>query len=215
MNDERMNSAFDGIDDMEGEQLTDGKQTTVIYHDVVQERLLNLYRALNLDDNEITKFVLLVSPIGLIMIFYLFVSSQTSALISFSAFVTSLVFLGVSFVILCEILKKDVGPRSMQEIAEVIREGSEGFFVVQYGTIFKFAGFTSIGLFVMYYMREIPAGSKLNHYFTPFMMAIITSVSFLLGAICSAIAGYAGIWVSVRANLRVAAASKRCYNDAI
>jgi len=37
----------------------------------------------------------------------------------------------------------------------------------------------------------------------------------MLGAVCSAIAGYAGIWVSVRANLRVAAAAKKCYNDAI
>ena len=46
-------------------------------------------------------------------------------------------------------------------------------------------------------------------------MAFITSFSFLLGSISSAIAGYAGIWVSVRANLRVAAASRKCYNDAI
>jgi len=37
----------------------------------------------------------------------------------------------------------------------------------------------------------------------------------MLGAVCSAIAGYAGIWVSVRANLRVAAAARKCYNDAI
>ena len=67
----------------------------------------------------------------------------------------------------------------------------------------------------MYAMRELPANSKLNNFFTPLSMAFITSISFLLGAICSAISGYAGIWVSVRANLRVAAASKRCYNDAI
>ena len=40
-------------------------------------------------------------------------------------------------------------------------------------------------------------------------------VSFLIGANCSALAGYAGIWVSVRANLRVAAASRKCYNDAM
>jgi len=64
-------------------------------------------------------------------------------------------------------------------------------------------------------MREIPASSKLNQFFTPLSMAFITSISFGLGAICSAIAGYAGIWVSVRANLRVAAASRKCYNDAI
>lgn len=46
-------------------------------------------------------------------------------------------------------------------------------------------------------------------------MAFITSFSFLLGANCSALAGYAGIWVSVRANVRVAAAARKCYNDAI
>ena len=67
----------------------------------------------------------------------------------------------------------------------------------------------------MYAFREIPAQSKLNHFFTPLSMAFITSISFLLGAVCSAIAGYSGIWVSVRANLRVAAAAKKCYNDAI
>lgn len=46
-------------------------------------------------------------------------------------------------------------------------------------------------------------------------MALITMVSFLLGSVCSAISGYAGIWVSVRANLRVAAASKKDYNEAM
>ena len=74
---------------------------------------------------------------------------------------------------------------------------------------------TSFGLFVMYAMREIPAQSRLSLYFSPVGMAVITSVSFFLGSICSAIAGYSGIWVSVRANLRVAAASRKCYNDAI
>jgi H+-translocating diphosphatase len=46
-------------------------------------------------------------------------------------------------------------------------------------------------------------------------MALITSISFLLGANCSALSGYAGIWVSVRANVRVAAAARKCYNDAL
>lgn len=67
----------------------------------------------------------------------------------------------------------------------------------------------------MYAFRDIPAQSKLNDYFSSLSMAFITSVSFLLGSVCSAISGYAGIWVSVRANLRVAAASRKCYNDAI
>jgi Na+/H+-translocating membrane pyrophosphatase len=50
-------------------------------------------------------------------------------MISFSAFIISIVFMGISVWMLCEILKKDVGPKSMQDIALTIREGSEGFFV--------------------------------------------------------------------------------------
>lgn len=46
-------------------------------------------------------------------------------------------------------------------------------------------------------------------------MALITSISFLIGANCSALSGYAGIWVSVRANVRVAAAARKCYNEAL
>ena len=73
----------------------------------------------------------------------------------------------------------------------------------------------AIGLFFMYATRDIPASSRLNNYFSSVQMAFITSISFCIGAVCSAVAGWAGIWVSVRANLRVAAASRKCYNDAI
>eukprot|EP00163_Fabomonas_tropica_P009274 TRINITY_DN19076_c0_g1_i1.p1 TRINITY_DN19076_c0_g1~~TRINITY_DN19076_c0_g1_i1.p1 ORF type:complete len:642 (+),score=199.28 TRINITY_DN19076_c0_g1_i1:2-1927(+) len=40
-------------------------------------------------------------------------------------------------------------------------------------------------------------------------MALLTMVSFLVGAFCSAVAGYVGVWISVRANLRVSAAAAR------
>jgi Na+/H+-translocating membrane pyrophosphatase len=177
--------------------------------------LLGYYKSFNLDTNVTLRFSILFSPLLLILLFYLFVSHATSTIISFAAFVFSQVFILVSLWILCDILSKDLGPRSMQDIAYVIREGSEGFFVTQYGTIFKFAGLTSVGLFLMYSVRDIPPQSKLNDFFSPLSMALITSVSFLLGSVCSAISGYAGIWVSVRANLRVAAAARKCYNQAI
>ena len=113
------------------------------------------------------------------------------------------------------ILDKDIGPRSMQEIADTIKEGSEGFFATQYGTIFKLAFAIAIGLFFIYSIRDPVPGSELNHYFSVQSMSIIMAVSFLIGACCSAIAGYAGIWVSVRANIRVAVASRNDYNAAL
>jgi hypothetical protein len=114
--------------DLEGESLT-SKKTTVVYKDPVADMLLSYYRKLYLEDAEMSKFVILVAPFALILFFYMFVSQGVSSIISFSAFIISLVFIGISIWMLCEILKKDVGPRGMQDIAEVIREGSEGFFV--------------------------------------------------------------------------------------
>lgn len=40
-------------------------------------------------------------------------------------------------------------------------------------------------------------------------------MSFAFGALCSAFSGYAGMWVSVRANVRTTSAASRCYNEAI
>lgn len=186
-----------------------------MYPDPIADQLLGIYQSLNLEEYDKLKFAFIGIPFVLITFFYMFVSSSTSSLISFTAWNFSILFIFISLWILCEILNKDVGPKAMQDIAEVIREGSEGFFITQYGTIFKYAFLTSIGLFFLYAFREIPAKSALAEYFSPISMAFMTSLSFLFGSVCSAISGYAGIWVSVRANLRVAAAAKKCYNDAI
>lgn len=69
----------------------------------------------------------------------------------------------------------------------------------------------------MVYMQRSPAtgDSQLHLYLSTVSMAFITSVSFLIGANCSALSGYAGIWVSVRANVRVAAAARKDYNEAL
>jgi len=150
-----------------------------------------------------------------ILLFAIFVSSTASTLVAFVTMVISLSFIVLALNMLGWILDKDIGPRSMQEVAEPIKEGAEGFFKTQYGTIFKLAFATSIGLFCIYAMREPVPSSQLNHYFSTFSMSMIMSIGFLIGACCSAIAGYAGIWVSVRANIRVAAACRNDYNAAL
>jgi len=47
------------------------------------------------------------------------------------------------------------------------------------------------------------------------IMAVFIGLSFLMGAFCSALSGYAGLWVSVRANVWVAAAAWNCYDTSI
>lgn len=45
--------------------------------------------------------------------------------------------------------------------------------------------------------------------------AYITVAAFLLGALCSGMAGYVGMWVSVRANVRVSSAARRSAREAL
>lgn len=150
------------------------------------------------------------------ILFALFVSNSTSNLIAFFAMVVSMVFVVISMWLLCWILDKDQGSRAMQDVSDPIKEGSEGFFITQYGTIFKLALGTSVVLFFVYLNRSPASGdSDLHLYVGNLFMAFITMVSFLLGAQCSALSGYAGIWVSVRANVRVAAAARKCYNESL
>lgn len=79
---------------------------------------------------------LCAAPFLAIFLFWLLISDSTSNIIAFTALVVSIVFMGISVWMLCWILDKDQGTRAMQDISDPIKEGSEGFFITQYGTIF-------------------------------------------------------------------------------
>ncbi|KAF8817985.1 V-type K+-independent H+-translocating inorganic pyrophosphatase [Cardiosporidium cionae] len=115
----------------------------------------------------------------------------------------------------------DEGTASMQAVSDPIREGSEGFFSVQYNCIIKISLFFAFLIVLLYFYRGNmtilePEESTLS---TPTLatstVAFITAFCFLMGAFCSALTGYSGMWVSVRTNVRVASAACRCYNEAL
>ena len=50
---------------------------------------------------------------------------------------------------------------------------------------------------------------------TALRLAFWTTLSFVLGAACSVIAGYIGMWISIRSNIRTASAARTSLNDAL
>ena len=104
--------------------------------------------------------------------------------------------------------EKDEGTMEMIEVADAIRAGASGFFSTQYGLISKLAVVCAAFVFFLYEFRQVTPEQEKSGL-TSHSVAILTTVAFLLGAFCSGMSGYAGMWVSVRANSRVAAASRR------
>jgi H+-translocating diphosphatase len=112
------------------------------------------------------------------------------------------------------VLGKDDGDESMRKIADPIRHGAEVFLSVQYGAIGRFAIVVIVLIFFSYQMRPENMGTGIDSLGST-TLGLIGVVSFVMGASCSAGAGYIAMWVSARANIRVASAARRSYMESL
>src|SRR3989344_7848837 len=95
------------------------------------------------------------------------------------------------------ILKKSPGNERMREIAKAIEEGANAYLNKQYKTI---------GIIAMVLFFVIGLIPKLGW---------VMALGFLVGAIFSALAGYIGMNVSGRANVRTTEAARGGLSDAL
>ena len=110
------------------------------------------------------------------------------------------------------VLRHDMGTDKMQEISNAIKEGAEAFLSRQNRTIILFSSVLAGLIFLLYAFVRTPSPADPA---SPVQMAFWTTFSFILGALCSVIAGYVGMWVSIRANIRTAAAVRSSLNEAL
>ncbi|MCX6645699.1 MAG: sodium-translocating pyrophosphatase [bacterium] len=111
------------------------------------------------------------------------------------------------------VMSQEMGEERMRKISESIKEGAEAFLKRQNTTIAQLAAILGIVLFVMY------AFVRKSQPFDPVESRIAFGIaiggSFLFGATCSVVAGYIGMWVSIRTNIRVATAAMTSLNRAL
>ena len=164
-------------------------------------KILSFYNKFDEKDIQNVKYGMVIIPIAFIFILSFLVQTKTILIIS-AINIFALMALIYSLFILVDILSKETGNDKMIEIADAIREGSEGFFVTQYTTIFQLSIVFGVSIFLFYIGREVTPDEVLKNILGNTTITFIIVFSFFLGALCSAFSGYIGMWVSVRTNIR-------------
>ncbi len=95
--------------------------------------------------------------------------------------------------------KKDAGTERMQKISGYIREGAMAFLAREYRVLIFFVLIVAVLLF----LANLHKNTEL------------VALSFVVGATCSALAGYFGMRVATAANVRTASAARTSLNQAL
>src|SRR5215208_5091837 len=111
-----------------------------------------------------------------------------------------------------QVMSKDTGTQKMQDISNAIKEGAEAFMSRQNRTIISLSAVLAVLIFLLYGFVRTPSTAD---PVPPLELAFWTTLAFVLGAACSVIAGYVGMWVSIRANIRTAAAVRSSLNEGL
>jgi K(+)-stimulated pyrophosphate-energized sodium pump len=106
----------------------------------------------------------------------------------------SLLALAIAYALRAQVLAQGEGTVKMQEIATAIQEGAAAYLARQFKTLSVFVAIVFVLLFALPGDMEIRIGR---------------SIFFLVGAGFSALVGYNGMWLAVRANVRVAEAARK------
>ncbi|MEP6981835.1 MAG: sodium/proton-translocating pyrophosphatase, partial [Nakamurella sp.] len=106
--------------------------------------------------------------------------------------VIALVALVIAFVLRAGVLAADKGSPRMQEISEAVQEGAAAYLGRQFRTLAVFV----VLVFGLLFVLPGDASERIGR-----------SLFFLVGALFSGTIGYVGMWLSTRANARVAHAA--------
>src|SRR5690625_1226328 len=119
--------------------------------------------------------------------------SGTSMAIAATIAGVAVIALVIALILRRQVLAADEGSVRMREIAQAIQEGARAYLNRQFRTLALFV----VVVFALLFLLPGDGGIKVGR-----------AIAFIFGAGFSAAIGYLGMWLAVRANLRVAASAQ-------
>jgi K(+)-stimulated pyrophosphate-energized sodium pump len=113
------------------------------------------------------------------------------------------------FLLVLRVIKHDRGTDKMIEVAGAIEEGAIAYLRRQFKLGIWFVLAIAVGLFFMFR----PLFHDVESRFIPIHLGI--ALAFLLGVAASYSAGYIGVWLAVKGNVRTAAAALKSFKGAL
>jgi K(+)-stimulated pyrophosphate-energized sodium pump len=109
------------------------------------------------------------------------------------------------------VLKRSMGTPKMKEIGDIIFQAAWAFLKRQYSTIAIYSVAIAIIIGVLV---GLLGGTEVEGL-SAFDIGWRTGVAFLVGAVCSGVAGFIGMYIAVKSNARCAAAAQKSLTEAV
>jgi K(+)-stimulated pyrophosphate-energized sodium pump len=122
--------------------------------------------------------------------------SNGQVMILWLILISAFIGLGYGLILVRTVLKADPGPKSMTDVADAIQTGAMAYMKRQISTMIFFVVAIFIALFLMY-----------HHVYHDLWLSLGISIAFLMGVSASYGAGYVGMGLAVKGNVRSANAA--------
>jgi K(+)-stimulated pyrophosphate-energized sodium pump len=124
--------------------------------------------------------------------------------ILWAVLISAVIALGYGLALVRIVLRADAGAKSMTDVADAVYEGAMAYLRRQVRTMIWFVIGIAIALFFMY-----------RHVYSGLELPIGIAVAFVMGVSASYGAGFVGMWLAVRGNVRSANAALTSFKDAM
>jgi K(+)-stimulated pyrophosphate-energized sodium pump len=112
------------------------------------------------------------------------------------------------------VMKRPTGTPKMKEIGDIIFQGAWAFLKRQYSTIAMYAVAVAVIIGVLVAVLTTSEEAA-NISVSQLGIGWRTGIAFLVGAFCSGLAGFIGMYIAVKSNVRCAAAAQRSLTEAV